>query len=385
MLIPEDIKNIKKNLPFKATENEKGDPINALPEYKIRTMKGDLAELGLVKLEKEAKIPQPSEKIEVISKPLVEKREPKRAPLPSAEELVTEKAVEPIPAPPPSPPQHPPAPVNLPIEKEEVKPAKKPVKKPVYRKPIYQPDFIKAIRSKKRLKFLVILIIIFLVLFGIGSFFYWQGKKQPSPPKPVTENQQPEKPKPSESLIAAEEIKTPFLIGKGSLLELLKKEAGTDQPASTFKRIAVLKNEKEFLSLNEVLQELEITPPPYVLTELKENYNLVLYSSQNGKKHLGLITEVKNSTNLKEQLRFWEETMVNDLRNIFLTTPGQPAASKFQDNIYPPTAEAGKQAAIRYINFPEPDLTIDYAIMGSFFVLTTSKESMYKIIDRIMK
>jgi hypothetical protein len=170
---------------------------------------------------------------------------------------------------------------------------------------------------------------------------------------------------------------------ESSLSEALKTEAQLEQATGTFKRIIILKQAqaeegKKHLSLTKIFQRLRINIPSYALAELKENYNLILYS-QNGKTRLGLITEIENAENLKEQLRFWEETMFNDLKNMFLgEIPKGAATSKFNDNIY-------KEIPIRYINFPEPDLTIDYAIINNLFVLTTSKESMYKIIDRALQ
>ena len=69
--------------------------------------------------------------------------------------------------------------------------------------------------------------------------------------------------------------------------------------------------------------------------------------------------------------------MINDLKKFFIgETLGMPASLEFQDNNY-------RGTLIRYINFPEPDLTIDYAFANNLFILTTSRESMYKIIDRV--
>lgn len=339
-----DIKDIRNNLP-KFT-NEKGVLINALPEYTIRTMKDDLARLSLKELEKEAK---ETEEAKALREKIKEKEVippeklpvvPSKAPLPSAEELITKKAEE-LPSPP--------------------KPSLPKKEKPV-------------VPMAKRPKILIFLIIIFLILLGVGIFFYWQGKEQPLPLEPEPEPQ-PQPVHPSESLIPVDEVTTTSISAQLNLLELLKQEAELEQTPGSFRRIAILKNEKEFFSLNELLQNLEISIPPYALAELKENYTLVLYN-QNGKRHLVLITEVENPDNLKEQLRFWEETMIEDLKNFFLgESLGEPATPDFQDNIY-------QEIPIRYINFPEPDLTIDYAIIKDVFILTTSRESIYRIIDK---
>ncbi len=322
-------------------------PINALPEYQIRTMKDDLAGLGLTKLKpklEKTKRGAPPEKLPIV---------PEKAPLPGVEELVA----------------------------KEEKPAKP--KKPRKRKPSSRP---KPKRAKKKPNLLVSLIIILIILAGFGLFFYWQGSKIPPLPP---ENQSQPKLKPSEALISAEETKTVSLSVDKSFFELLKQEAETNQAVGTFKRITILNpsadGEKEFLHLIEFFEKLEIIIPPYVLTELKDNYNLILYN-QNNKKRLGLIAETNNPQNLKEQIKFWEKTMVNDLKNFFLAEiAGKAASSEFQDTVYPPNIEPDKQITIRYINFSEADLFLDYAIVKDIFVLTISREAMYKIVDNLLK
>lgn len=335
--------------------------INILPEYRIRTMKDDLAslppappkELPIVP----SIIPRPLKSIPVPRPPEIE-----RAPLPSIEKLISKKLPEP-----PKPPATP--------EPEKIagpRPVSLGLKTPKPKKP----------KSKKGLVYILIAIII---LAGIGGFFYWQGTKPEPKPQPP-----PEQPRPSESLIEVDETKILSLSNEITFVELIKQEMEKSQTVETFKRIAILKDpsangQAEFLPLNEVLKELNIKIPPYALAELKDNYTLIIYS-QDGKRRLGLIIETKNADNLKEQLTFWEQTMVSDLKNFYLTeTPGEPATSDFQDNIYPPISPIGKQANIRYINFPEPGLTIDYTIMENLFILMTSKESMYKAIDRIVE
>jgi hypothetical protein len=339
--------------PPKTKEAKTEISVNALPEYSIRTMKDDLAVLT-TKPEKGA----PPEKLPIA---------PTKTPLPSAEELVSkEKEIWEI-APKPKL-----APVKWERPKEEVKPVEK-----VGRKP----------RS------LLVLIIILLILIGAGLFLYWQGQKVPPSPQPQPQPQpQPEAIQPSESLISVDETKIISPVAQTSLSDLLKQEAQLNQAMGTLKRLAILKNEEEFISLSDFFQKLNIYIPPYVLAELVDEYTLVLYN-RNGKKLLGLITKIRNSENLKDQLKFWEETMANDLKKFFITeSPGQPAITNFQDNIYLPTgplrseaSEAGQEITIRYVNFPKPDLSIDYALVDNVFVLSTNRELTYKIVDKLLK
>jgi hypothetical protein len=69
--------------------------------------------------------------------------------------------------------------------------------------------------------------------------------------------------------------------------------------------------------------------------------------------------------------------MFDDLKNLFLDEKLQePSVKSFKNNVY-------KGVEIRYLNLPNPDLTIDYAVVNNLLILSTSKAAMYEIIDRI--
>jgi len=344
------------------------EPINSLPEYEIRTMKNDLDKLeGRVTEKKPEKLELPKTPPKTLPitptpapvptptptlSPIREIKEIKKTPLPGTEEFIA-----------PTPPK---------IVTKEIKTE---TKQEIKTEQIEKPKTVKQVRKPMNFKKILILVIIVLIIIAIGIFFYWQGKseKQQQELPPI---EQPEETQTSESLFPVDETKIITVGNNASLLSLLKIEADVDQPSETFKRIVPIKNEKEILFLNELLQELRISIYPYALPELKDKYTLVLYG-QNGKRRLGLIIEALNITNLEEQLKFWEKTMSDDLKNLFLKeAPGGAASEIFHDNTY-------KETAIRYINFPNPELTIDYAIFNNLFILSISKESMYRIIDRL--
>jgi len=344
-------------------ENDSGEPMNALPEYKIRTMKDDLSGTSPAPI-------SPVEPIAPINLPITKeesiefKPEIRKAPLPSIEELAIE-------APPkPSAPVKPPLPILPP-------PAQKIEAAPIYRgepSPRGEASHPEASGREKRgkSKFFIILIIIIIIAIAIAAFFYWQGTKPEPAPNQSPQNEEPQTP---QSLIPVEKTKIISIKNNIPLPTYLINQTKLEQAAGTFKSIIPQKEDKK-LSLNELTGELGIVIYPYVLSELKDNYSLFLYGQDN-KKRLGLIIEINNPDTIKEQLRFWEITMVDDMKNLFLEDkPGNPITKTFQDNIY-------NGISIRYINFPNPDLTIDYAIKNNLLILCTSKELMYKIIDRI--
>ncbi|MFH0805816.1 MAG: hypothetical protein V1901_02990 [Patescibacteria group bacterium] len=108
-----------------------------------------------------------------------------------------------------------------------------------------------------------------------------------------------------------------------------------------------------------------------------DNYNLFLYN--NGEENrAGLIIKMGQSPDLVENLKAWEDTITNDIQPlIFKDESLEPATEEFQDNIY-------KEVSMRYLNFPTSDLSVDYAIIGDKLVITTSKDSMYAIIDALI-
>lgn len=381
----------------KKNQNTEETVVNALPKYTIKTMPDDLAKLGLGKPQKEK---EKEEKIEIKKKtieppkalPIVEPI--KRTPLPKAEEFIA-SIPKPIISEPiiPRPittitPKSiiPETVISEPVIFKPISPIipEPIIPKPIISKPIEKPATPKIAslrlvspglkKPKKKIKIkiskkFIIGLIIILIAIAISAFFYWQGQRPEPLPQPKPENIQPE-----QSLIIINETKILKLLPGQQLVDLIKEEIIKDQETKTLKRLAILKNDTEFLSLMEIIKELNITIAPYALSELKNNYTLVVYA-QNDKRHLGIITEIENESNLKDQLRFWEKTMGDNLQNLFIIEkPESPTTTNFQDNVY-------KNIAIRYVNFPKPELTIDYAVSNDLFILTTSKEAIYKIID----
>jgi len=406
---------------YKETKKEDTKTINALPDFEIRTMKDDLAGLGVKKLDKSLffqdktvakpslpgvapivpKKPQTSEdvkeeKIEPKTE-LAQKEEggmivpenlpivpmTKKSPLPSTEELVKKEEESPLaPLPPPKSetffevPETPlPAPVVprqiTQITNAENFPQMDRVKIP---KPVYAPE---RENIRKILRFVSIGIVVLAVIGG-GAFLYFRNKT--AQPTPVVTPET--KPQLSSSLITLEQTKILSLMEQSTLLQLLREEAKTEQPLQTFKRIGFLKNSTsgtatDFLSLGEIFQRLEIPISPYVFSELKNNYNLLLFSQKEGKR-LGLVTKVENSENLKGQMRSWEPTMLGDFKNFYPTQlPGQAASKNFLDDNY-------KNVIIRYENLPFSTLTLNYTVLDNYLIIGTSKELIYSIIDRIL-
>jgi hypothetical protein len=127
----------------------------------------------------------------------------------------------------------------------------------------------------------------------------------------------------------------------------------------------------------EIIELLEINIPVDVSNVLGEKYIFFLYA-QEERNRAGFVNKIIDHEVLKAGLRDWENTMKEDLKPVFLGQElGEPAAKEFQDNVY-------QDINIRYLNFSDPLLAIDYALTSDYLIITTSRESMYRVIDRVL-
>lgn len=95
----------------------------------------------------------------------------------------------------------------------------------------------------------------------------------------------------------------------------------------------------------------------------------------------GFIVKLKNDVGISEVLNRWETNMSTNLETLFDLGIEQAASVNFLDNSY-------LGVAIRYRNFPDHFLTIDYAVITEasgekYLVVTSSREHMYAIIDNL--
>lgn len=232
-----------------------------------------------------------------------------------------------------------------------------------------EPETKKPSRQRKNI-FPIVILIIVILLIGGGVYYWWNYLRAPEKPEPET----------PVSLIGIErteiiEIKEGEEAG---LFEELKKKARGFQEQNTFRRILFKKVTEEkdyFLSFKEISEILGLNIPANISDNLGERHTLFLYA-QTEENKLGAIVEISDSKNLIEYLESWEETMVEDLKPFFLgQEPGQPAAEEFQDNVY-------KDVNIRYLNFPDSSFSIDYTLIESYLIITTSRKNIYGVIDR---
>jgi len=415
-------------------KKEDNKTINALPDFEIRTMKGDLAGLGVKKLDKslffnsktsvhpakdgiappvpiapkkplqaggssaeENTEPEPELKTE-ISKTneggmIVPENLPvalpqiRKSALPSTEELVSKKE-EPIITPlPPEKSENfflvPETPAEAPVAPKaaaatanaQAFPQMNALKIPEEPAYAYSPE---KDNIRKILRIASIGIVI-LGIAGAGIYFYLKNNQAPEPTPIIQPAAEPEL---TANIISCEQSKKLKLAGDITVFQIIRNEATVQMQQQSFERIGILKTSStgdptNFLTLSELFQGLGIPVSPYAFAEMKDNYNLLYFNQESGKR-LALIIETNNSQNLKNQMLLWEPTLLDDFKNFYpVQNPGQSASKNFLDDTY-------KGVLIRYKNLPSPTLTLNYTILGNFLVISTSKETMYSIIDRVL-
>lgn len=289
----------------------------------------------------------------------------------------------------------PPAKVGAPPEKLPVAPEKpKEVPRPASPKPpvplkkpeeIKKPPLPEKPKPKIRLKTVVIALILAIIVIGGGGFYYWWNYVR------VVE-EEPEKTELEIPLSLIDVDETSIIeLNEGeetALFDKLKEKAAETRAEEFFLRILVKKITPEkdyFLSFKEISEIIGINIPASVSDSLTEEDTLFLYAQSEGNR-LGVVVKISDAETLKTEMESWEATMKDDLIPFFLGKElGEPATEEFQDNVYSPTGEAGKEVDIRYLNFPGPDLTIDYAIINDYLLITTSRESIYRTISEILE
>lgn len=112
-----------------------------------------------------------------------------------------------------------------------------------------------------------------------------------------------------------------------------------------------------------------------------DNFYLSLMQKVDSSYSRGFIIKLKNDVGISAVLNGWEANMSANLQTLFGLDIEQAASINLLDNTY-------QGVAIRYRNFPDHFLTIDYAVVtetngDKYLVVTSSKDHIYSIIDNL--
>jgi len=363
---------------------------------KVRTMQDDLRKLGGqaipatpsrpapgVALSNQtssgARIPPPSLPIaqKQVSTPLTTERivslkpQPKEAPSPPPH-LPT----QPLPSIPPIPPSPP---------------------------PVAAPTAFKELPTRTAKPFLKLGIVfgsLILVIAGaLLAYFYWPASQLPQPPPPI------EQPVPSplfsmenKEVVAVTDIDLMSLPGK--IADVAKNE----KPPGTFVQV-IFKHadgEQKYFTAEEAFNGFNIADltlqceagatstdclkNPRLIDNIEneyDQYSVFLYYQKQSTStiststpfvRLGIIAKLKDAQKAKKILNASEPLLTGYFAGLMIN--GVPlTGGNFQENFY-------KSKTIRYVNLPDKNLSVDYAVWSDYLLITTSKESALSSIDR---
>ncbi|MBI5913008.1 hypothetical protein HY839_01040 [Candidatus Azambacteria bacterium] len=133
-------------------------------------------------------------------------------------------------------------------------------------------------------------------------------------------------------------------------------------------------SEKRFLTGNETAQLLELSVPAD-LSKLMNASELIGYKSGASFRY-GFASAIQDKTNVKNAAIAWERAMLDDLAALYIEKAYQkPATIAFSTNTYFDFYK-------RFINMPQPDVSFDWAVSPRYFVIATSKEMIYAVLDK---
>lgn len=186
-----------------------------------------------------------------------------------------------------------------------------------------------------------------------------------------------------------------------ALVNFNSEAVGVSNKSSAQKNTLVFVKEGsgDFYKFSNFLNRFSVSYPANLSSSLDNNdFGIILtkvteFFDQNGKvvaspsaemllkPQMALVVRVVDATEAKQQLSFWEDTMIENLKD-FYDLPAQFGDPHFAENIY-------QGIKIRYVNFPYPDKAIDYAIVtakngNDYLVIANSREQMFSNINKFL-
>ncbi len=163
---------------------------------------------------------------------------------------------------------------------------------------------------------------------------------------------------------------------KTALLEKLKAEnAKITAKKATIRYVVKISSatEKRYLSLSEIGTLLGFTVSEAVAQSLVQS-DFIGYKNGNAFRY-GFAAAISQKESAKAAALAWEQTALEDLKGLYIQKPYvKPASPVFSENTY-------LNFFKRYLNMPQPDVSLDFAVSEKYFIAATSKEMIYAIID----
>lgn len=206
------------------------------------------------------------------------------------------------------------------------------------------------------------------------------GEIAPAPPPPPVER--PAEVPPS-LLLTREPEKTvtltPRTKSKEDILEALTIEIQTQESPDTLKRI-ILKVDEHYLTSQEFFDTLEVSTPAGWLANFAGEFNFFIYTQSEGYRWAAVL-KWRDAQKALSDMQKWETTGLDkDLNPLYFgIVKGLPVVKEFVSD-----STMHRNVDVRYMNFPFEDLSVDYAFYKDYLLLSSSRKSMYKLVDLLI-
>ena len=231
--------------------------------------------------------------------------------------------------------------------------------------------------EKKKTPIIILLVVVVLALGG-GAFLYrsYYSLLFTGGVPPVTRLEAP----PPYFSVEATETLTIIEEAKGNFEPRLASALSRDERDGSFKRILIILKTptgERYADLGDLFSFFGITPTSLFLAPIKPPLMPFAYFAADGP-HFGFATKTDDRERVLLAMARWEETLYKDFEPLFLdaalTKAGIFEEFSYRNTHYKFLPSASDQArGIAYMVFPA----------GKYLVVTTSKISMERIIERL--
>jgi len=150
---------------------------------------------------------------------------------------------------------------------------------------------------------------------------------------------------------------------------------------SNISKVTVKKNGAA-VPLEKLLEELKIEMPAEILNLFNDNkYNLLLFKEKTGAKRLGLAMVTDNPSTARLKFQSWESENIASRKIHRAFEPlfmGSRVSLVSQEGF-----KTGEYLSVkmRYLQIPDQNTSLDYLIYGDILAITTSKDSIFQVIE----
>ncbi|MEK7541573.1 MAG: hypothetical protein AAB533_01865 [Patescibacteria group bacterium] len=223
-----------------------------------------------------------------------------------------------------------------------------------------------------------------LLLVGGGAWWYLnRGAALTATPRAGTANPRAIPRGAPQALFATESSRTITIKkqDRGQFLRLMEDSWKEEEREGTVKRVIVLLQDgpQEYpATLADFFALWRIAPPSSLTERLDQNLMVFLYRGKTGNR-LGLAVRTREPERTFADMLSWEPAMLASMTQLFFDERAEAIATPFEDRTY-------RNIDWRYLKLSqERDLGIGYAVFpaGNVFILTTGKEPMETVINRL--